>query len=102
MTENYSGLTYSFSFQFLEGDEAPDPNVDHTDSVERIRKFLEDGEFGQACKLVIKLDGVNFERRRAMPIEEQVMYYLVLLQSYLFNNYVSAVLFFLLHLTLCR
>lgn len=57
--------------------------------VQRIRDMLKDGEFDAVARYIIKLDACNLEMRKTMPIGEQVLYFKILLNSYLFDDYVS-------------
>lgn len=71
------------------------PNGVHTEEedsrerVERVRNFLRDREFEAVARLIIHLDEGNYENRKQMPHEAQVIYFVVLLRSYLMDNYVS-------------
>lgn len=64
---------------------------DSHERVERIRRYLRTGEFEAVSRLVIHLDKGNYEERKQMPHEAQVLYFTVLLHSYLLNNYVSRI-----------
>lgn len=66
---------------------------DSHERVERIRRYLKKGEFEAVSRLVIHLDKDNYEERKRMPHEAQVHYFVVLLHSYLLNNYVSSIIF---------
>lgn len=59
------------------------------DYIDQIRQLLKDESYTQAAKLIIRLDVVNREQRIAMPAEDQVLYFITLLRSYLFNEFVS-------------
>lgn len=61
--------------------------------VEKIRDWLKRGEFEALAKYIVRLDVANKEKRETMPIKDQVLYFVVLLNSYLFNDYVSFVEF---------
>ena len=60
---------------------------DSSNAVERIRTFLTNRDYRQAVELVVKFDAVNREMRIEMQFDQQCLYFLVLLKSYLFNNY---------------
>lgn len=62
---------------------------DSRERVERVRSFLRDREFEAVARLIIHLDEGNYEERKRMPHEAQVIYFVVLLRSYLMDNYVS-------------
>lgn len=57
--------------------------------VKKIRDLLKRGEFDALANYLIELDRFNIEKRNALPIEEQVIYFMVLVNSYLFDDYVS-------------
>lgn len=63
--------------------------VNKENVVERVRDHLMNKEYKEVAQLIIPLDYVNRETRRAMPIQNQCLYFLFLLNSYLFNDYVS-------------
>lgn len=65
---------------------------DEDDAVKRVqnmRNLLRDGDFEQACRTIIKLDQCNKEAREKMPLEQQILFLIVLLNSYLYDDYVS-------------
>lgn len=57
--------------------------------MERIRELMNRKNYNEVVDLIISLDTVNRENRMAMQIDEQCFYFLVLINSYLFNDYVS-------------
>lgn len=57
--------------------------------VQNIRNLLRDGDFEKACRTIIKLDVCNKEAREQMPLQQQILFFVVLLNSYLFDDYVS-------------
>lgn len=57
--------------------------------VQNIRNLLRDGNFEQACRTIITLDVCNKEVREKMPLQQQILFFIVLLNSYLYNDYVS-------------
>lgn len=61
--------------------------------VQRVRDLLKNGEFETVARYIIKLDEFNAETRKTMATNEQVMYFIVLLNSYLFDDYVSSLHF---------
>lgn len=75
--------------QLPNGLRANDDEEDSRERVERIRKHLRDREFEEVGQLIIHLDEGNYEERNRMPHEAQVIYFVVLLRSYLMDNYVS-------------
>lgn len=62
---------------------------DSEQRVQRIRTLLKDGEFETVAKYIIQLDACNLETRKTMSVDDQVLYFKVLLNSYLFDDYVS-------------
>lgn len=66
-------------------------NEDETpaERVEKIRNLLKRGDFNAVARYIIILDGCNDETRNRLPINEQVLYFIVLLNTYLFDNFVS-------------
>lgn len=68
---------------------ATDDDEDSEQRVQRIRTLLKDGEFQTVARYIIQLDACNLERRKTMPVDDQVLYFKVLLNSYLFDDYVS-------------
>lgn len=69
---------------------------DSEQRIQRIRTLLKDGEFEAVARYIIQLDMCNLETRKTMSIEQQVLYFKVLLNSYLFNDYVSLILFWVI------
>lgn len=68
---------------------ANDADEDSEQRVQRIRTLLKDGEFDTVSRYIIQLDACNLESRKALTVEEQLIYFKVLLNSYLFDDYVS-------------
>lgn len=66
---------------------------DSEQRVQRIRNLLKDGDFETVARYIIKLDVCNLEMRKTMPVADQVLYFKVLLHSYLFDDYVSVLHF---------
>lgn len=64
-------------------------HIEKDGHVKYIRKLLEDGNFESVSRAIIRLDEVNLEARKMMTIEQQTFYFIVLLNSYLFDDYVS-------------
>lgn len=75
----------------------PAEEIDTENAVERVRVHLNKLEFNNVCELIIQLDACNREKRAAMSIEDQCQYFLFLLSSYLYTDYVSSVRAFLEH-----
>lgn len=57
--------------------------------VQKVRDLLKSGDFETLAPYIVKLDACNLETRKTMPINEQVLYFIVLLNSYMFDDYVS-------------
>lgn len=68
---------------------ANNTDEDSEQRVQRIRTLLKDGEFETVARYIIQLDACNLEMRKTMSVEDQVLYFKVLLNSYLFDDYVS-------------
>lgn len=68
---------------------ANDDDDDSEQRVQRIRDLLKDGEFETVSRYIIQLDACNLEMRKTMTVDAQVLYFKVLLNSYLFDDYVS-------------
>lgn len=66
-----------------------DDQDDAEKRVQNIRNLLRDGDFEQACRTIIKLDVCNKEAREKMPLQQQILFLIVLLNSYLYDDYVS-------------
>lgn len=64
--------------------------------VQKVRDLLKNGEFDTLALYIIKLDNEagHDEALRALPLNEQVMYFIVLLNSYMFDEFVSRCPFF--------
>lgn len=75
------------------------PKIDETESqqrVEKIRQFLANGQFADVVLYIIQLDALvgHHEEWKSLRPVEQVLYFVALLQSYLFDDYVSETLSF--------
>lgn len=68
---------------------ANDADEDSEQRVLRIRTLLKDGEFDTVARYIIQLDACNLETRKTMPVQEQLVYFKILLNSYLFDDFVS-------------
>lgn len=66
-----------------------DMEEDSEKRVERIRNLIKTGDFETVSRMIIYLDKGNLDARKEMPHEAQVMYFVILLNSYLMDNYVS-------------
>lgn len=66
-----------------------DDDEDSEQRVQRIRTLLKDGDFQTVARYIIQLDACNLETRKTMSVEDQLLYFKVLLNSYLFDDYVS-------------
>lgn len=71
---------------------ANDADEDSEQRVLRIRTLLKDGEFDTVARYIIQLDACNLETRKTMPVQEQLVYFKILLNSYLFDDFVSVLL----------
>lgn len=65
------------------------PEGSPEERVQKVRDLLKTGDFDTLARYIVLLDGCNLETRKTMPINEQVLYFIVLLNSYLFDDYVS-------------
>lgn len=70
-----------------------DPDESSEERVKKIRDLLKRGEFETVVRYIVMLDECNRETRKRLPINDQILYYNVLLNSYLFDDFVS-ILFF--------
>lgn len=70
------------------------PDGTPEERVQKVRDLLKNGEFDTVARYIVQLDAFNVEMRKTMPINEQVLYFIVLLNSYLFDDYVSSCLVF--------
>lgn len=88
---NFNTNTFYFLSVSLPSDDPENENNAeiNDDYIEQIRQLLKDESYTQAAKLIIRLDVVNREQRVAMEPCDQVLYFIALLRSYLFNEYVS-------------
>lgn len=66
-----------------------DPDETSEQRVQKIRNLLERGDFDTVARYIVVLDECNKETRSQLPIQEQVLYFVVLLNSYLFDDFVS-------------
>lgn len=66
-----------------------DMDEDSEKRVERIRNLIKTGDFETVSRMIIYLDKGNLDARKEMPHDNQVLYFVVLLNSYLMDNYVS-------------
>lgn len=68
--------------------------IDETDAEERIKKireFLTNGQFDDVSLYIIQLDALvgHHGEWKSLRVVEQVLYFVTLLHSYLFDDYVS-------------
>lgn len=61
--------------------------------VQKVRDLLKSGEFDRVAHYIVQLDACNIEKRATMAVNEQVLYFVVLLNSYLFDDFVSRRIF---------
>lgn len=66
-----------------------DPDELSEQRVQKIRDLLKRGEFETVARYIVVLDECNKETRSRLPINEQILYFSVLLNSYLFDDFVS-------------
>lgn len=72
--------------QIVPNDES---QTDTENAVVQVRDLIKSEAFEEVAKLIIPLDACNREKRMLLPIHEQCEYFLFLLNSYLFEDYVS-------------
>lgn len=82
LTEQQSGIAITNGLHF---------DDDAAVRVENIRNLLKNSDFETVSRMVIHLDACNSESRKNMSVFDQVLYFVVLLNSYLFDDYVSAI-----------
>lgn len=78
------------------------PKNDEKESTQRIQKiryFLNEGKFTDAALYVIQLDALvdNYNTWKEMQVKGKVLYFVTLLETYLFDDFVSKILI-LLHM----
>ena len=73
-----------------------DPDETSEERVKKIRDLLKRGEFETVVRYIVMLDECNRETRKRLPIQEQILYFNVLLNSYLFDDFVSLFFGFLM------
>lgn len=71
--------------------------IDENDAEERIQKireFLTNGQFDEVSLYIIQLDALvgHHGDWKSLRVVEQVLYFVTLLHSYLFDNYVISIL----------
>lgn len=66
-------------------------NVESSERVRLIREYLRDGQFENAARYVIQLDALVGHQNewKAMAIDEKTLYFVTLLKTYLFDDFVS-------------
>lgn len=66
-------------------------NVESSERVRLIREYLRDGQFENAVRYVIQLDSLVGHQNEweAMTVDEQTLYFVALLRTYLFDDFVS-------------
>lgn len=88
----YKEKLYPVLQKLLENEEygkQNDEDIDTENAVQRVLKHIHDSEFQEVCELIITLDAFNYEKRIAMDIDQQIQYFLYLLTSYFYTDYVS-------------
>lgn len=64
-------------------------SLESTERIELIRSCLRDGEYERVCQAIIQLDAPNVAKRMEMTLEQQIFYFVYVLKTYLFDDYVS-------------
>ena len=59
--------------------------------VDKVRNYLQHGNFIEVAKYIIQLDSLvgHQDKWKCMRVNEQVLYFITLLRTYLFDDYVS-------------
>lgn len=65
--------------------------IESYEHIEKIRQYLRNGDFIDVAKYIIQVDALcdNHNVWELLPIDQQVAYFLRLLKSYLFDDFVS-------------
>lgn len=65
-------------------------NVQSDERVQQIRQYLKNGKFEEVAQYVIQLDALVGHQNewRSLAVNEQIFYFVTLLQTYLFDDYV--------------
>lgn len=68
-------------------------NSSSDERVEKIRTYLKDGQFEEVARYIIQLDVLVGHQNewKSLGVDEQILYFVTLLKTYLFNDYVSKV-----------
>lgn len=65
--------------------------IESHERIEKIRHFLRSGEFAEVAEYIIQVDALcdNQDVWRLLPIDQQILFFIKLLKSYLFDDFVS-------------
>lgn len=74
----------------LQLDQTVPTNMEHENAVQRVRDHLNNMEIDALAQLIITLDACNNEMRRKLKLEEQCIYFMYLISTYMFDNLVSS------------
>lgn len=79
--------------------------IEETESherVEKVRQYLKDGHFTDVAKYIIQLDALcdNQNNLIDLQVNEQVLFFIALLKTYLFDDFVSKAVYLLFLLDL--
>lgn len=64
-------------------------NLEHDNAVQRVRDHLKNMEIDELALLIMTLDACNIEMRKTLSLEEQCIYFIYLITTYMFDNLVS-------------
>lgn len=65
-------------------------NMEYENAVQRVREHLKKMEIEELARLIIVLDACNNEMRKELSLEEQCIYFVYLVTTYMFDNLVSS------------
>lgn len=65
-------------------------NIEYENAVQRVRDHLKNMEIDELALLIITLDACNVEMRKSLSLEEQCIYFVYLITTYMFDNLVSS------------
>lgn len=65
-------------------------NIEYENAVQRVRDHLKNMEIDELALLIITLDSCNVEMRKSLSLEEQCIYFVYLITTYMFDNLVSS------------
>lgn len=64
-------------------------HLEYENAVQRVREHLKNMEIDELALLIITLDVCNNEMRKTLSLEEQCIYFVYLITTYMFDNLVS-------------